>query len=213
MEKLKLERSSWCCRHTWLFREEIIRAQIRDLCIHINRYRICGWGKCIYLCAYVYTFKKHTHTDMFTSVFTSVSVLCIESYNSYRQCQWITRLILAFILCIFVTLPWLRGPQYLLSYMPLPPWLYPASLWPTPVITAGTSCGAAPQALVTLHRWWLVGLFIHNLWTCRHFSLVTPLHLTQALSLLLGCKGWGCCPRPTEGYRCYKAQVPYFKHS
>jgi hypothetical protein len=83
----------------------------------------------------------------------------------------------------------------------------------TCLITAGTSCGAAPQALVTLHRWWLVGLFIHNLWTCRHFSLVTPLHLTQALSLLLGCKGWGCCPRPTEGYRCYKAQVPYFKHS
>lgn len=133
MEKLKLERSSWCCRDTWLFREGIIRAQIRDLCIHINRYRICGWGKCIYLCAYVYTFKKHTHTDMFTSVFTSVSVLYIESYNSYRQCQWITRLILAFILCIFVTLPWLRGPQYLLSYMPLPLWLYPASLWPTPV--------------------------------------------------------------------------------
>lgn len=84
--------------------------------------------------------------------------------------------------------------------------IYPSLSEPRPSVTsayliaAGKSlaCEVAPLALVTPHHQWMTALFIDDLWplagicgcSCR-LSLDTSLHLTQALSPLLGCGGWG----------------------
>lgn len=176
-------------------------------------------NKCIYLLmyVYVYTFKKHAYRHVYICIYFCI---CIRSYNSHRQCQWVTRLILAFILCIFVTLPWLRGPCILVVLHVPPSLLYPPHCdqhlshhcWHILWSCSSGSCHSTPL----VNDWPICSWPSNSADICRcpgRFSLVTPLPLTQALSLPLGCKGWGCCPCSTKGYSYYKAQVPYFKHS
>ena len=154
----------------------------------------------IHVHAYVYVFTcVNGNTHMFIYICISLSAWILKAAGSHRQLQWITRLILAFILYIFVTLfPDVRTVVLTVLYIPhlLCPTIPPECdqhlshrSWHIPCLWSCSSGSChSPPPVNDCPVYWCPLAGIGG--SCR-LSLDTPLHMTQALSSLLGCGGWG----------------------